>query len=448
MVSNLMSVDEFLDFDFVKNEPDLTNGATVQRYSNDSINVNMCNEFGDNISIKAEDFDMNMQIQTPQVDCSAAVNGLCDTIIDPNDFFNDIYKSEIDYSSTFSSPSYRNTPSPTTSNSSRSSGSDPITFDYHSSSSNHSDASMNFQNAQMTGLNMQQHQYGQMPAIVSQNCHLETPPISPPTDSMGSNATPIAYIPTTSQPMTQPMPVISQVLPAVSSTDPNAANKINIIQGTLIPITAVSLSPPHNGSAHTSQAKKIKIQPKPLPIATKPITTATASQPNGTILLPKPASTPKRIVLSGSDYKALMLKCKTQSNAVQNVSSQSNPNILKVVAAQPVQQNNIPTIASTVQTSVQTGNMQNNRIQITPINQTTVKKQKPKVAQEEIDERVWKKQMRMIKNRESACLSRKKKKEYVTTLESRLMEVSLENEQLKVVKFYFVFISSAKFHLH
>lgn len=73
----------------------------------------------------------------------------------------------------------------------------------------------------------------------------------------------------------------------------------------------------------------------------------------------------------------------------------------------------------------------NNIIQIAPLNHN--KKPKPKCHQDEIDERTLKKQMRMIKNRESACLSRKKKKEYVNTLEARLMILSKENQELKSV---------------
>lgn len=50
-----------------------------------------------------------------------------------------------------------------------------------------------------------------------------------------------------------------------------------------------------------------------------------------------------------------------------------------------------------------------------------------------IDPRVLKKQERKIKNRESASLSRKRKKDYVTSLEEQVKELSAENKRLQVV---------------
>lgn len=46
------------------------------------------------------------------------------------------------------------------------------------------------------------------------------------------------------------------------------------------------------------------------------------------------------------------------------------------------------------------------------------------------------KQERMIRNRESAYLSRKRKKEYVAHLEKQVQELTTENNQLKLVSFY------------
>lgn len=332
-----------------------------------------------------------------------------DTIIDPNDFFNDMYKSEVDYSSTFSSPSYRSTPSPTTSNSSQSS--DHLSVDYNSAS-NQSDGSINMYNSNNHGFSSNS-QF--VPAIGNQNCHLDTPPISPPTEN---------YIPNAPQtiPHIQPIQQLAQPIPN---------NQINIIQGTLIPITAVSLPTSSNCSNilsthhNTSQIKKVKIQPKPLAaIATKPTVVPATVKPIQTI------STPKRIVLSGSDYKSLVLKCKSAATANGGVATTMQPtndtNLLKFVSAAP---STLPT------TNTQPLTVTNNRIQIAPLNSN--KKPKQNSGQDEIDDRTIKKQMRMIKNRESACLSRKKKKEYVTTLESRLMDLSKENQQLKSVRLHF-----------
>lgn len=366
--ASMMLVDEM--FDLVKTEP--TSYAidnTQQMYM-----PTLMDEHSVNLNIGG-----NQQLKEELHSSSDGDTG-SDTPFDPNDFFNDMYKSEVSYSP-FSSPSYRNTPSPSNS---QSSGSDQSS-DYTPVTGPHQpETTINLYGGQQ-----------QLSTIPEQ----------------------------------QTQPAISMINPIAINA---AANKINIIQGTLIPIK-VSLSPPHNTFAAATSivaqtlTKRIKIQPKP---------SQTANCAANTVIQ-KSNTKPKTIVLSVSDYKALMLKCKSQPTA--KAADKITPLTLKTSSNVPIvataaANKNSNTMLSASKVPAMTAKVMPVDLQPIKIEGMNVSSG-PKVngIKLEIDDRTLKKQMRMIKNRESACLSRKKKKDYVTSLEARISDLLKENQQLKSV---------------
>lgn len=154
------------------------------------------------------------------------------------------------------------------------------------------------------------------------------------------------------------------------------------------------------------------------------------------IMIDPPAesvSKTKTIFLSSNDYKALMQKMNLQGSKGAKINGSVKTQIPKIV--------------------VKTGN---GKVQVNPCAVRTVNSNSPNSppivlkkpistfppmrepettssyrCRNIIDEKMYKRQQRMIKNRESASLSRKKKKEYVVSLETRINNLEKENYTLK-----------------
>lgn len=350
--SSIMMVDELLNF--VKDERNFSDGIHSLNASDLFNSDSPCSFGSPGTTYSPKDEQFNSDVDTNS-----------DTPFDPNDFFNDNYKSEVSYSS-FSSPSNRDTPSPSISNGS---GSDQSTYDYLQI------------NQKSSKINLTQ---------------------------------------TISPQIAQPISFLNQIITPTQTSVTNAP--VQVIQGTLIPIQTVALTSSHNTmitNTNGTQTKKIKIQPKP-------VTTAS---------IQKPVIKPKTIVLSANDYNSLMQKCKIQQTNGDQTKIQ--PITLKTTTASAIQSSG--KIAPSINMPIKTNAMQLQSIAFKEnerTNQPIVVHRPSFIKPKDTDDRAVKKQMRMIKNRESACLSRKKKKEYVTSLENRISDLTKENKQLKNVSIF------------
>ncbi|XP_011202058.2 cyclic AMP-dependent transcription factor ATF-6 alpha [Bactrocera dorsalis] len=226
---------------------------------------------------------------------------------------------------------------------------------------------------------------------------------------------------------------------------------INVLSGTLLPVKTVPIKPITQVTSQNKESVQPKIEPKLAPKryvdnSNNAVKTPITPSSNATKVVPPINAKPKTVFLTLNDYKAL-----TQINGknVKGVVTNSPKIILKTASGKVITANKIvssgngalglhsnfvPKIVKTnsgpvfiKQPSSKITNLGANTNGTSKSSSTSTGPTSLSVYKGLIDEKMWKKQQRMIKNRESASLSRKKKKEYVVSLESRISDLEKEN---------------------
>ena len=200
--------------------------------------------------------------------------------------------------------------------------------------------------------------------------------------------------------------------------------------------------PPIKSEQSINASAQCMVIPNTLQADQKPIVV----QNMQTLKLPLPRNAKQNPIfiqpVNGNIPLPTVLPVATTQPQIQSVNIVSSTPVLKPVLVQatlsgnnkmtciPVSQTVQGTIPHTTNTAIGTANNPSTiRTGFKPASTSTAA---------EIDMKVLRRQQRMIKNRESACLSRKKKKEYLQSLETQLKEtlainaqITQENEMLK-----------------
>lgn len=193
--------------------------------------------------------------------------------------------------------------------------------------------------------------------------------------------------------------------------------------------TSSSCSIVVEGNSFTTNPSKI-VYAQPLQIVPQ-IKTITKLQPKRVPIIPKaPYTIPvtnsnKVVVIKNNDFKINPPVISSSNNVVTAPNVVVLENIARVPIKSVTTLPQVPTTAAQVPvTTVAQGVSIPSSVVISGGSRFAVG------VGGNVDPKILKRQQRKIKNRESACLSRKKKKDYVTSLEEKVKELTAENDRL------------------
>ncbi|XP_061398335.1 uncharacterized protein LOC133334052 [Musca vetustissima] len=235
---------------------------------------------------------------------------------------------------------------------------------------------------------------------------------------------------------TNPPTLIPVTLPVVPVA---TLQPVNIVPGTIMPVQSSAATLPVNKLTPVVNIKAPVVKP-PVAVAlqnpAQTVKVINAPAPAAKVTTTPPTNPkPKTIFLSSNDFKALMQKVNTTNGGGVKKSGTPPKIIMKTASGKFITANKLGQATTSVTTSQQPKTSATislpNGVKLAKNNSRADLHSSLRDFSGASDDKILKKQLRMLKNRESASLSRKKKKEYVERLENRIHNLEKENYSLK-----------------